>query len=434
MPKLTPHPRVIAAATARAGERTKYSIDGTTGLILECSPDGGRAWFARYQVGHGRAGRKERYHRLGSFDAGAADHLTFGQAKDAANKLRSEAKNGRDPFADARSVELAQRADAADRARTYDACFHKWLDHSGRKRALSKRTREEYEGIHRRHVSPLIGERPVTSLTRADLDKALRSIFEATNDPANGQRGLQATKAYQNIRSVLEWCVDEDHLAANPMRMPSWLPAKDNPKGKQSRPPTDSELRQLWKEGSSIMGPAQWRVMRLAILLGRRVSEIAGAERSEVHLDADPPYIVIPAGREGNKAKSEDAVPLPREASAIVREALTVGKLDAPLFVGAATRWTTSKALTGARRKWGWPGQVRLHDARSLINDHMARMGIPTEVRSRTLHHTGDLRQLANTVYSSFDHMPERYRALRLWELRVRDIVRGRRRALRWMK
>jgi len=57
-----------------------------------------------------------------------------------------------------------------------------------------------------------------------------------------------------------------------------------------------------------------------------------------------------------------------------------------------------------------------MHDSRTLINDHMARLGVPTELRSRTLHHTGDLRQLANTVYSSFDHMPERYRALRLWQ------------------
>ena len=63
----------------------------------------------------------------------------------------------------------------------------------------------------------------------------------------------------------------------------------------------------------------------------------------------------------------------------------------------------------------------------------MAQMGIPTEMRSRTLHHTGDLRQLANTTYSAYDFMGERLRALRLWQARVREIVHGHRpRGLHW--
>jgi hypothetical protein len=33
----------------------------------------------------------------------------------------------------------------------------------------------------------------------------------------------------------------------------------------------------------------------------------------------------------------------------------------------------------------------------------MATMGVPTELRSRTLHHTGDLRQLVNTTYNAHD-------------------------------
>jgi integrase len=437
MPKLTSHPRVIAGAKALDGVRTKYSIDGTTGLILECSPDGGRAWFARYQVGHGRDGRKERYQRLGSFDTGTADYMTFGQAKDAANKVRSEAKGGRDPFGEARAVEVAQEVTAADEARTYDACFAAWMNHSGnkrRRRVLSGRTREEYFGLHKRHVQGHLGHKPVSTITKADLEKALRAIFDATSDPAKGQRGLQATKCYQNIRSVLEYCVDNEYISINPMRAFVWLPSQANPEGKQSRAMTDAELRELWLEGPKFMTAAQWRVMRLAILLGRRLSELAGAQRGDVRLDHEPPYLIIPAHREGNKAKQADAVPLPRMAAAIIKDALNEGEPADPLFVGAATRWTTSKALMEFRRERGWQGQVRFHDTRTLINDQMARLGIPTELRSRTLHHTGDLRQLANTVYSSFDHMPERFRALRLWELMLRDIARGRRRTLRWSR
>jgi integrase len=418
----------VLTIKAKLKERGTFSIAGHPGLHLASRGDGTGSWRIKYRP-HGST------HQKWFTVSNDAKNATFDAIVEAKDKWLVQVKHEKvDPKVqlevEAKTKAAAEKAVAS----TYNICFLAWLENPGRKRVLSKRTREEYEGLHKRHVSPLIGETPVSSLTRADLDKALRSIFDATNDPANGQRGLQATKAYQNIRSVLEWCVDAEHLTANPMRMPSWLPAKDNPKGKQSRPPTDAELRQLWTEGPNVMSPAQWRVMRLAILLGRRVSEIAGAARTDLRLEADPPYMVIPAEREGNKAKSDDAVPLPRAAVAIIREALAVGSVSDPLFVGAATRWTTSKALTDARRDWGWPGQVRLHDARTLINDHMARLGIPTEIRSRTLHHTGDLRQLANTVYSSFDHMPERMRALRLWALRLRNIVSERRlHTLRWI-
>ena len=83
--------------------------------------------------------------------------------------------------------------------------------------------------------------------------------------------------------------------------------------------------------------------------------------------------------------------------------------------------------MTDARRQWGWPGKsVRLHDSRTLVADHMASMGVPTELRSRTLHHTGDLRQLVNTTYSGpYDFMDQRLRALELWERRLLEIVGG---------
>ena len=58
---------------------------------------------------------------------------------------------------------------------------------------------------------------------------------------------------------------------------------------------------------------------------------------------------------------------------------------------------------------------------------------MPTEFRSRTLHHTGDLKQLANTVYSAYDFIPERLKALELWQARLEEIVSGAKpRGLRW--
>lgn len=45
----------------------------------------------------------------------------------------------------------------------------------------------------------------------------------------------------------------------------------------------------------------------------------------------------------------------------------------------------------------------------------------------------GDLQQLANTVYSAYDFLPERLRALELWEAGLSEIVEQRKPAnLRW--
>lgn len=404
-------------------ERGVYTVDKHPGLHLASRGDGTGSWRVKYRP---PGSKVQRWYTV----TNDAKNASFDSVLEAKDKFLADLKHQK---VDPKAVLEEKAKVEAVAGITYDAAFTEWLDHPGRKRALSKRTREEYEGVHARHVKSRIGATPLTKLTRQSLEKSLRAIYDATNDPKSGQRGLQATKAYQNIRSVLEWAVDREYIPANPLRKVAWLPAKSNPAGKQSRAMTDAELRQLWKCAPAVMSAAEWRVLRLAILIGRRVSEIAGAERSDAHLDADPPYLFIPAGREGNKAKQDDAVPLPRLAREIIREALAAGEEGQPLFVGAATRWTASAALRDFRRDHDWPGQVRMHDSRTLINDHMARLGVPTELRSRTLHHTGDLRQLANTVYSSFDHMPERYRALRLWQARLINVVTGGRfRALRW--
>ena len=196
---------------------------------------------------------------------------------------------------------------------------------------------------------------------------------------------------------------------------------------------TDAELRTLWREAPLVMSPAIWRALRIVLLLGRRTSEISDIARHEVMHEREPPVLLIPANREGNKAKQEDIVPLPPMVVAIIREALAIGKTTDPLFVGAHGRSTVSHEFTDFHNAMVWPGKSRIHDDRTMINDQMARMKVPSEMRSRTLHHTGDLRALVNSTYSAYDHIDEQLRAFRLWQARLRNIVNGKKlHTLRW--
>lgn len=420
MRSIAPNGRIILQAIN--GPVGVYRIEKHDRLYLAVRGGGRASWRIRYRP---QANANQRWYTL-TDDARGID---FAKIVLKAEELLSDLKlRGIDPH--------ATKARQAVDGRSLEAIFRQWLDHTGkrRNRALSPLTRKGYEELFARHIAKDLGSKPIDQIDRAAVMRTVERIKRATTDPKKGQRGVQATKVLKLLSSISEWCVDKDWIVRNPCRGIE-LPAPVNhPDGKQSRPPTNAELRQLWTEAPNVMTSAQLRVLRLAILLGRRISEIACAARDDVRLDHATPCLLIPAAREGNKPKKDDAVPLPRFSREIIEDAIANSSPGQPLFVGAATRWTTSKVLTTARRAWGWPDPpVRFHDFRGLINDQMAALGVPTELRSRTLHHTGDLRQLANTVYSAYDFMGERLRALELWEARLLEIVEDRPSSgLRW--
>ncbi len=413
MPNLDPRGRNITRAIN--GPAATYAIERHDRLYLDVLGGGRASWRIRYRP---KPNANQRWFTL-SDDARNADFEKIAtKAHDLLTNLRL---HGIDP--------LTEQEKKATPQPTLTEAFKLWLDHTGKRRAksLSPATRKGYEDLYDLHVKAHLGKKCLQDLDRKAVNEALTKIKTATTNPDKKHRGVQATKALKLVSSICEWCIDQEWIVRNPCRGVEKPVPIANPKGKQHRPPTNPELRQLWNDGPDVMAPAKTRVLRLAILIGRRISEIALANRDDAKLDATIPCLLIPADRLGNKPKRDDAVPLPPLALAIVKDALATSQLGEPLFVGAATRWTASKELTTTRRAWKWPDPpVRFHDFRGLINDQMAALGVPSELRSRTLHHTGDLQQLANTVYSAYDFLPERLRALELWEARLLEIVNDR--------
>lgn len=423
MSQLKPNSEVIKSALK--GPRCRYTIKGHDGLALHTRGDGNGSWLIRYRVADAR-----RWHTLHN-DARRAVFSEVVEAKD--KWLASIKLGGVDPKAE---IEKRRRVTEAE-SRTVGQAFEAWLEHTGKRRggrAIAPTTRRGYDSVFSLHIADRLGTKPLTRLDRKLVQDTVDRVFEATVDEERGHRGLQATKVLKLLSSICEWAVDQGWIDRNPCRGIEYPTPVEHPEGKQSRPPTNAELRQLWNDGPKLLTPAQMRLIRLGILTGRRISELAGAERQDVRLDQSIPCLFIPAQREGNKPKRDDAVPLAPMALAVIKEAMSAAGESTSLFNGARTRWTTSKAVTMLRRLWEWPEpQVRFHDFRGLINDQMAALGVPTELRSRTLHHTGDLQQLANTVYSAYDFMADRLRALELWEARLTEIVEGREPSgLRW--
>ncbi len=426
MPEIKYNPSAAKNAMPIGGKRTAYTVEGRAGLVLMVSPgmpDPARRWYVRYQVGKG-AGRRQGFDLIGDLS-----HWSHGQAWDRACEIIRQADSGMDPAAERRLL----KADAEADARTVGWLFAEWLDHTGagRTRTLSPRSRQEKSRVYRLHIEPKLGALALRKLDKAGVKKALDEIREATTDEARGFRGAQALVARQILHAMCEYAVLQEYMDRNPCRAVAKPVAQENPAGKQSRALTDDELRAVWAGAAAHVPEMYAQLFKLALLLGRRRSELTGIRKDEI--DFADAVLTIPADREGNKAREVLKVPLPPLALAILKERCGAAGLSPFVFQPrsikrkAVDKHEASRRWKGLRKALGIEANVRLHDVRTLITGHLTRLGVPSEVRSHVLSHMGDVRRtLANRTYNEYDFLPEKRRALELWEGRLLEIVEGR--------
>ena len=420
--------------TAKGGERTEWSFEGVEGLVLDCTASGDRIWKVRYRVKDGGR-RVERKLPIGLLDPEARRrsgneeaYLSPGQAKDRADDVLGQVRNGGDPWLEKHEKEHRPKPEQL----SVKAVYFEWLDRPGRRRTLRRRTREGYEQQFRDYIEPFFGNWPITDLRKQDIAAAVEKVRKATTNPDRGMRGLQSTKVLKLIRSICRYALTKDYIVRDPTLALDFPVPEDNPDGRQSRPPTDEELRLMWVEAPKRLSPQIARILKIGFLLGKRVSEIVNAKKSEIQFGPDAHW-KIPGTTEGNKSREDQIVPLPSLAIALFQEQLDEAK-DSPFVFPAkgkpdrpTTRHTPSQAFTELRRLVGIEDQIRFHDVRSLIVDHLAKLGVPSEYRSHVLHHTGDMRKtLADSTYSTWDFLYPKRRALELWERRLLEIVEGR--------
>ena len=64
--------------------------------------------------------------------------------------------------------------------------------------------------------------------------------------------------------------------------------------------------------------------------------------------------------------------------------------------------------------------QVSPHDLRSTVGTQMAKLGLPTHVRSLVLNHSPHTRGVTDAVYNRYAYDKEKRDALSMWEDRLR--------------
>jgi len=247
----------------------------------------------------------------------------------------------------------------------------------------------------RKDALPVIGHIQLHELHRRDVTRVL--------DAKMLDAPITARRVFEDIRAMLRWSVARGDLDHNPI---------DGMKGPPiSKPRTrvlsDDEIRALWRALSEFK-PEVARVIKLCLITGQRVGEVAGLTSDE--LDLARKVWNIPGAR--TKNGHPHCVPLSAIALDIINQAdgLSIDQAQVSSIIhynqfGLAPRWTA-------------------HDLRRSALTGMARLGIaPIVIGHVANHRTTTKAGITLGVYVHHAYEDEKRDALSRWATRLQTII-----------
>lgn len=269
--------RTVDALAADPDGRDVIRFDAEErGFGVRVKPSGVKSYVFKYRNKFGQQ-RKLHIARVGD--------ITPDQARGWAEKLRGRITEGEDPASD-RSAER--------KAMTVAQLCDDYLE-AGKGRIKDSTLSVDKSRIER-HVKPLLGSRPVASLTHADMEKFLRDVMTGKTavKPAKGKRddrrarggqtrggGAVASRTLGMLGTILERAVRDGVLAKNPVR--GIARPKERPRKPTFSFDTIAELGKAMREaeadGENVAG---LRAIRFLLLSGCRRMEALGLQWATV--------------------------------------------------------------------------------------------------------------------------------------------------------
>lgn len=333
-----------------------FAVGGVDGLLLQITPNGGRSWILRCNVG-----AKRRHIGLGGFP-----DVTLAGARERARETRDIIRQGVDPIEHKKATRAALVA-AQKRGLTFSEAMEKYL--IGKLEEFDNpKHRKQWRATLDAYAVPAVGKMLVADIGVSDLQRILEPIWLSKNETASRLRG--------RVEAVLAWATVAGHRAGdNPARWKGNLDAilpKPSKVAKVVHHPAlqIDDIRNWFKDVQGRSGFAT-RALEFMAMTGARSGEIRGAIWSEI--DLDRALWIVPASR--MKAKREHRVPLIAKVVTLL-EALD--RVDDSEYVFPAVRGgMLSDAALSACMK-------RINAARSVgyIDRVSGRPAVPHGLRS----------------------------------------------------
>jgi integrase len=212
---------------------------------------------------------------------------------------------------------------------------------------------------------------------------------------------------------MVRWAVARGDLDSNPIEGAK-RPVKSKPRERFLEP---EEIAVLWEAWPTAL-PSVALALRLALVTGQRIGEVAGITLDEI--DFTKALWNLPADR--TKNGFAHTVPLSEMALDLIADARK-SEIGGHLF-----RFNTQRVanLINQNRDRIKVKHWTAHDLRRSVCTHMARLGIsPLVIGAVVNHRTLTKGSITLGTYVQYDYAKEKREALELWAERLSAIVSG---------
>lgn len=279
---------------------------------------------------------------------------------------------------------------------------------------LAQSTHREYRRVLFGPDTSAWANRPVSSITRADVRTVLDSMVE------RGSAGA-ANNTLAYLGKFFNWCAEKDLVEIPPTDRLK----KPGPRKVGERTLNEGEIAEVWHAFDAEEGMFG-DLFKLLLLTGQRRSEVGGMTRAELAgLDGDRSTWEIPGDR--TKNGRPHVVPLSAEAAKIVKGRPVVG--DAGLLFTYTGTTPASGFGRAKERVDAWINTKRkvaavqpipawtLHDLRrTMVTMMNERLGVPPHVVEACVNHiSGGAKAGVAGVYNKALYLNERRAALDAW-------------------
>lgn len=273
-----------------------------------------RSWLFRFSAREKTVSKNgTEYTILREMGLGPYPDVGLAEARDKAQELRRQLRDGKDPILARDAKRAAMRLEAA-RAKTFKECAKEFIEKKQHEWKNEKH-KEQWTNTLETYVFPKIGAQPVNAIDTPLVTKVLDAIWKEKPETARRVRG--------RIERILDYAKVQDYRTGeNPARWHGHLslslsntrkarPVKHHPAVPVAEMPAlMADLRE--RKGMSA------RALEFTILTAARTGETIGAEWSEIDLQSK--VWTIPAKR--MKSGKEHRVPLSPAALRVI-ESLT---------------------------------------------------------------------------------------------------------------
>ena len=365
-----------------SGPQCDYFDEKVSGLALRVSRQGVKAWTLHFT---GATGKRSRV-TLGRYPS-----ISLANARALALEAKAAVAEGRDP-----------RSGSTD-AMTVSGLVASYLE----KHASGLRSADEIKRRVYRNIVPVIGNVKLSELHRRD---ATRVVDAVTKRNAPGE----AMRCFEDLRAMLRWAVSRGDLDHNPIEGMR----KQQGSKPRERVLSDDEIRTLWNSLPQALArnPEYQGVIKLCLVTGQRVGEVAGMMRGE--LDLKHKLWKLP----GTRTKNGHPHTVPLSPLAIE----LIGKGD-PIFPNDIRdpSVAVSRIIYRAQDRFGIPHWT-VHDLRRTVLTGMAKLGVAPIVLGHIANHrTTTKAGMTLSVYVHHAYEKEKREALELWADRLQGIIAG---------